>query len=225
MKSIFDNLYLYEIVLLLLGAFLFAILCIGLVYYILKKEDIKKLLYFFPIAIIMIAYPSIKEIQVGNNKIAMKENVERLLKDPDNVQAREELEDVTKKLEKRASSVKDLKALSEANLLLGNSDKAIDLTNKAIAKKQEVEKNNKVTEDTQSDTDFNGASAGEGDISLKTLTNIREVAEIQREIRENPSSIQDTLQIKKQIENTSWNNPRTERYLDQQIIRENLREN
>ncbi|MDT0687011.1 hypothetical protein [Autumnicola psychrophila] len=110
MESIFDNLYLYEIVLLFLGAFLFAILCIGLVYYIIKNEDIKKLLYFFPIAIIMIAYPSIKEIQVGNNKIAMRENVERLLKNPDNEQARKELEDVTEKLEKRTSSVKDLKA-------------------------------------------------------------------------------------------------------------------
>ncbi len=217
METIFDNLYLYEIVLLFLGAFLFAILCMGLVYYILKKEDVKKLLYFFPIAIIMIAYPSIKEIQIGNNKIAMKENVEQLLANPDDTEARKELENITEKLEKRASSVKDLKALSEANLLLGNSDKAIDLTNKAIEKKQEI--STKIGESVERNRDTNSTAISDkkGDVSLATLTNMREVAIIQKDVKRNPTIIEDTAKLKQQIKNTSWNNPKTGAYLSRQI--------
>ncbi|MDT0687012.1 hypothetical protein [Autumnicola psychrophila] len=107
--------------------------------------------------------------------------------------------------------------MSEANLLLGNSEKAIDLTNKAIVKKQEDAKNSKVLAGKKSDTDSSDTSNGERDVSLTTLTNIIEVAEIQREVRENPSAVKDTTKLKIRIKNTSWNNPGTGAYLSRQI--------
>lgn len=220
MGTLWDNLYLYEVVLLFLGAFLFAILCAGLVYYIVKKEDFKKLIYFFPIAIIMIAYPSIKEIQIGNSKIAMKEYEERLLNNPDDLEARKELEEVTEKLEKRASTVEDFRALGEANLILGNSDKAIDLTNKAIEKKRKNFAKNEALIEKSEDSDSTVINNQEMDASFATLNNIIEVAKIQKEVKKNPATLQDTVELKKQIDNTSWSNPGTETYLRRQILRQ-----
>lgn len=66
MKDLFDGLLLYEITLLMLGVFLFLILSIGLLYYIIKKEQIAKLLFFFFIPIVMIGYPSITQITRSN---------------------------------------------------------------------------------------------------------------------------------------------------------------
>jgi hypothetical protein len=67
MKELLDGLLLYEITLLMLGVFLFLILSIGLLYYIIKKEQIAKLLFFFFIPIVMIGYPSITQITRSNN--------------------------------------------------------------------------------------------------------------------------------------------------------------
>jgi len=67
MKELLDGLLLYEITLLMLGVFLFLILSIGLLYYIIKKEQTAKLLFFFFIPIVMIGYPSITQITRSNN--------------------------------------------------------------------------------------------------------------------------------------------------------------
>lgn len=224
MGTISNNLYLYEVVLLFLGAFLFAILCAGLVYYIVKKEDFKKLLYFFPVAIIMIGYPSIKEIQVGNSKIAMKEYQEQLLEDPDDLETKKKFENLTEKLEKRASSVEDLKAVSEANLLLGNPDKAIDLTNKAIEKKQANPEKNDGPAESDEVGDSSVKDKQDGNTSLATLKNIKELAKIQKEMQSNPSAFQDTLKLKAQIKEVTGNNPKARAYLTKQILRQRRHE-
>src|SRR5690606_502998 len=119
MKDLFSGLLLYEITLLILGVFLFLILCIGLLYYIIKKEQIKKLLLFFILPIVMIGYPSIKEISISKDKIAIVTYQERLLENPSDTLAREKLEEYTEKLKGRASTTDDMIQMSKSNLLLG----------------------------------------------------------------------------------------------------------
>lgn len=132
MEKLFDGLLLYEITLIFLGVLLFVILCIGLMVYILKKEPVKNLLFFFLIPIVMIGFPGINQISISNDKIELTKNQQKLIDNPNDSIAREKVEQITEKLENRASSPQDLVQISTSNLLLGNSEKAISLADKAL---------------------------------------------------------------------------------------------
>ncbi len=134
MNYLFDGLNLYEIIMLVLGVFLFFILSIGLLYYIIKKEQFGKMLLFFVIPIIMIGYPSIKEISISNNKILLSKYQKDLIENPENTDARVKVEELTEKLEGRARKSEDIVQISCSKLLLGKMDEAAVLAEKAIAK-------------------------------------------------------------------------------------------
>lgn len=140
MNELFDGLLLYEITLLMLGVILFLILSIGLLYYIIKKEQIAKLLFFFFIPIVMIGYPSITQITISNDKIELTKWQNQVLDDPEDSVAVKKMEELTAKLEKRASTPEDLVQVSTSNLLLGNNEKATKLADEAL------EKDNTITE-------------------------------------------------------------------------------
>ena len=133
METLTRDLHIYEIVLLCLGVFLFLILSIGLVYYIIKKEEIKKLLYFFAIPIIMIGYPSIKEISVYNSRIKFNNYQDALIQNPNDTIAREKLKELTQDLEVRTTTPEDALEISKTKLLLGDPEGAITYAEKAIA--------------------------------------------------------------------------------------------
>ncbi|SHI62866.1 hypothetical protein SAMN05444280_10445 [Tangfeifania diversioriginum] len=132
--DLFDGLLLYEITLLLLGVILFLILSAGLLYYIIKKEQIKKLLLFFVIPIVMIGYPSIKEITISKDRIAFRKHLEEYIENPADSTSRRKVELYTEKLEKRATDSEDIMEVSKSNLLLGNPEKAVTLADKALQK-------------------------------------------------------------------------------------------
>ncbi len=226
MNSLFDNLFLYELVLLFLGAFLFMLLCAGLVYFIVKKEDLKKLLLFFPIPIIMIGYPSIQEIQIEKDKIALKKFSKEVIDNPEDTIAQKELIKVTEKLEKRATDIEDIKAVAKANLLLGNSEKVIDLTNKIIEEKSQD--NNDPDTDQKAlpiprDSTRNSAINRGVNTKLITLKDINEVAKIQKNLRSQSMSPEDTIQLKKQIDKAiPWIDAKTRAYLSSKIIRQHI---
>jgi len=134
MNDLFDGLLLYEITLLVLGVILFLILSIGLLYYIIKKEQIAKLLFFFFIPIVMIGYPSITQISISKDKIELTKLQNQVLDDPEDSVAVRKMEKLTEKLERRASSTEDLVQVGTSNLLLGNNEKAENLADKALTK-------------------------------------------------------------------------------------------
>ncbi|CAL2082355.1 conserved hypothetical protein [Tenacibaculum sp. 190524A05c] len=149
MNELQNNLYIYELVLLFLGAFLFLILSGGLIYYIIKKEEIKKLLFFFPIPILMIAYPSIKEINISSDKIELSKYQKEYEDNPQDTVALQKIEELTKELEPRVSSKEDLVQISKSNILLGNPEKAIEAANKVI-KTNEKESNSSQPDEVKS---------------------------------------------------------------------------
>lgn len=217
MKTIFDNLFLYEIVMLFLGVFLFMLLCAGLVYYIIKRDNIKKLLFFFLIPIIMIGYPSIQEIQIEKDKFALRRFSNEVIENPDDTVAQKELIKVTEKLEKRATAIEDLRAVAEANLLLGNPDKAIDLTNKAIESEVENLDEDEITKDISTDS-LALVNQQRMIHNVETLEGIKAVATIQKELKKDPSALKDTILLREQIHKIQWKNPGTEEYLNKKII-------
>ncbi len=219
MKDLFNNLDLFEIVLLFLGAFLFLLLCGALVYFIVKKEEIKKLLWFYPIPVIMMGYPSIKEISVSikeikiqKERIALIEQADNVITHPDDTIAQKELMVLAEELEKKASSTEDYKLVAETYLLLGKTDKAINLTNRAVKDKQAALEELKTLEATSTDSLVleNKKEALE---KLQTIQHIKEVAETQKKISVNPSAINDTVVLKQQISRVKWENPKSERFL------------
>lgn len=217
MNEIFSNLYLYEIVLLFLGIFLFMLLCAALVYFIIRKDDLKKLLFFFPIPILMIAYPSIQEIQIEKDKFELRKYSDKVIENPEDTVAKKELIKVTEKLEKRATTIADFKAVAEANLILGNPDKTIDLTDKAIKSKIE----NPLESNSAKNDEVDSLTNADQQKELKNIQRIKDVATIQKELKRDPSTLRDTIVLKQQIGKIKWGNPKTEQFLNTKIIQSN----
>lgn len=134
MNNLFEGLLLYEITLLILGVILFLILSIGLLFYIIKKEPLMKLLMFFFIPIVMIGYPSITQVTISNDKIELSKLQKEVIENPRDSVAIEKMEQLTQKLEKRATTPEDLIQVSTSNLLLGNNVKAVSLADQALTK-------------------------------------------------------------------------------------------
>jgi hypothetical protein len=134
MTELFDGLLLYEITLLMLGVLLFLILSIGLLFYIIKKEQIKKLFFFFIFPIIMIGYPSIKEVSISKDRFTLTKYQEEYMENPEDSLAKKKVEEFTAKLEDRASSPEDIVQISKSYLLLGENKKASSLADKALDK-------------------------------------------------------------------------------------------
>lgn len=134
MNELFSGLLLHEITLLVLGVILFLILSAGLLYYIIKKEQIKKLLLFFIVPLVMIGYPSIKEISISKDRFALIKYQHMLLNDPQDSVAKQKVEEITEKLEDRVSSPEDMVHISKSKLLLGRNTEAIAFAEKALAR-------------------------------------------------------------------------------------------
>ncbi|WP_299441115.1 hypothetical protein [uncultured Aquimarina sp.] len=195
MKTILNDLHLYELVLLFLGIFLFLILSAGLLYYIIKKEEIKKLLLFFPIPILMIGYPSVKEVTISSDKIAFSKYQEEYILNPNDTVTKQKLEELTVKLEERAHTPEDIIQISKAKLLLGNTTEAIEYADKAI----EIEKERSASVDetsTEDSEDGDNTSAQSPKVTNQAIQ-LKQLAQIQNI----ESQSMDTAALKARIKN------------------------
>jgi tetratricopeptide (TPR) repeat protein len=117
-----QSLLLYELVLLIAGAILFLALVFVLVYYVIKKEEIKNVFWFFIFPIIMMGFPSFQSFNFENGKIEIKKLTAEVKNDPKDVEKREELEKAIVSVN-QARINKDAEAskyVAEAQLELGN---------------------------------------------------------------------------------------------------------
>lgn len=144
---------LYEVVLMLLGVFLFMLLSAALVYFVIKKQEIKTLLFFFAISILMIGYPSIQQLTISSNKFELSKYQQEFIENPNDSVAKQKMQELTLKHENRAETSNDILQISKTKLLLGNTDGAIVLANKAIEKeKKTIEKNREESPAISTDT-------------------------------------------------------------------------
>ncbi len=194
MKGLFDNLLLYEIVLLFLGVFLFLLLSFALIYYIIKKEEIKKLLLFFALPIVMIAYPSIQQISISSDKFELSKYQEAYIENPNDSVAKQKLEDLSAKLEKRAETPEENIQISKTKLLLGNPNEAIIYANKAIVKQRED--NASAPQKTASDTVINSSP-----IIYSQAMQLKELAQFQNNI----STESNTMTLNANLKNIDVN--------------------
>ncbi len=194
METILNDLHLYELVLLFLGIFLFLILSLGLLYYIIKKEEIKKLLLFFPIPILMIGYPSVKEITISSDKIAFTKYQEEYILNPNDTIVKQKLEALTEKLEERAQTPEDIIQISKAKLLLGNTKEAIEYADKAI----EIEKKTSYSVDEESPPDLDVSDINSPTQRPRTTIQAIQLKQL-AQIQDIENSTTDTVSLKTKI--------------------------
>lgn len=133
MPAVFEGLYLYEVVLLVLGGFLFVILIISLLYLLLHKRSMVSLLPFFVVAIAMIGYPSIKDIQYKDGLLTIEKTSDQLAQDPTNNSVRQNLQQQVANIASRpTSSSQSTATLAKAQFALGDEQAANANLQKAL---------------------------------------------------------------------------------------------
>jgi len=135
MTNLFDGLFLYEIILMLLGSVLFLVV----IFLIVKQKDINKNhLMGISFSIIMIAFPSIKSFSFQDGIINIEKKLEELKENPEDAMTKKTLEQEVGSIGDRpVNSAKRLTTLSEANLELGKTQKAETLAKEALDKAPE----------------------------------------------------------------------------------------
>lgn len=130
---LFDGLYLYEVVMLFLGVFLFVVLVVALVYQLTHKRNLAGLLAFFMVSIVMMGYPSIKSVQVQKDGINIEKTARELQANPDKAAVRSQLEQQVERIGDRPiSSPTMLTSLATAQFALGNEKAAAQNVQKAL---------------------------------------------------------------------------------------------
>jgi len=131
--KIFDGLYFYELILLILGTLLFVTLLVILVVFVIQKRHLKELLAFFIMPIIMIGYPSIQKIKYDNGVFTFEKAERDFAKDPQNLEARNILNQNLSSISKRPNSNPELLlSFGKAQAVLGDTVQAKELVDRAL---------------------------------------------------------------------------------------------
>jgi hypothetical protein len=138
MNDLFKNMPSYETILVIMAIPLFLILIFLLIWCVIKKRTITALLPFFLLPIIMVAYPAIKSVKVGNIVIDNTSQVEKLTgivsNNPGDTVAVAKLKNAVVQL-KNTKGVEQsgnaLLAIANAQIAIGRYDSASLYLNKA----------------------------------------------------------------------------------------------
>ena len=128
----FEDLYTYEIVLLTAGFLLFLALLALVIIQTTKEKPVRPLLYFFIPTIIMMGYPGIQSFSISKDKLELTKIQEQLMEEPTDEKTKEQLAELTKKVELRAKTDRDYLQLSKSYLLLNENEKALLASEKAV---------------------------------------------------------------------------------------------
>jgi len=131
--NLFDGLYLYEVVLLVLGTIFFLVITSILIYLVLHRRSYKGLTVLFVFPIVMIGYPSIQSVEYNNGVIKIEKTTAALQRNPSDPALRQELSQAVGKVSARPiSNPRNLAVVGEAQYALGNEDAANQSAKKAL---------------------------------------------------------------------------------------------
>jgi hypothetical protein len=117
----FEGLYIYEVILLVLGAILFTVLIVLLIFLILKNRSVKALIALFPLCIVMIGFAGIQKVRFDNGVVEIERTTQMLAQNPDDTEAKERLLEILPSVENRpVQSTSNLIALARAHEVMGD---------------------------------------------------------------------------------------------------------
>jgi tetratricopeptide (TPR) repeat protein len=131
--ALFDGLYAYEVVLLVLGVLLFLVLLVAFVVLLTQRRRYGNLLAFFAIPIVMIGYPSIKSFQFKDGVVTIEKDTLALQQDPQNKPLRDKLSTEVANISPRPSADPGaLTKVARAQIALGYNAAAEANVQKAL---------------------------------------------------------------------------------------------
>ena len=141
--SLFDGLTLNELVLLLSGGVLFVALLVVFLGKALANRPVAVLLPFFAIAIVMMGFPTISAVKIGQEGVDIENQTTALQNNPDDEAARKKLEADVSDLKSRSfKNPETIAKIARAEFALGHNADA----------KQDMEKANALQADPKSQT-------------------------------------------------------------------------
>jgi hypothetical protein len=133
--KLLEGLYLHEVILMVLGALLFVVLLVLLVYSVLKNRDLKLVLLSFLLPVLMIGFSSVKKIQFDKLVVDLEHQARQLEQKPGDQQLRAEVE-------KNVATVTDARPIgnrpdtlvivARAQNALGQEQQALDTAKRAV---------------------------------------------------------------------------------------------
>lgn len=126
-EQLTDGLQLHEVAMLILGALLFIVLLFLIMLFALRKRQLKPLLLFFIIPIVMLGWPSIAKIQVNSEGLALVNNLKELEENPGDKALQRKVEQRIQVLEEKNVNAPDMLAnIAKAKFLLGEDEAALE---------------------------------------------------------------------------------------------------
>jgi tetratricopeptide (TPR) repeat protein len=139
--NIFDGLYGYEVILLILGALFFIVLMVVFVILIAQKRPYGKLMMSFTIPLIMMGFPSIKSFQYKDGVISIDKMTHDLQQNPTDTEKREELRRrLADVVTRPAADPAAIASIANAQFALGEHRAAEVSLQKAIVKAPDLPK-------------------------------------------------------------------------------------
>lgn len=132
--NLLGGLYLHEIILMMMGALLFLVLLILLVYSVIRKRDLKLMLMSFLLPVLMIGFSSVKKVQYNELIIELQHKTQRLEEKPGDQQLKAEVEQIVAAVTARPNeySADTLVTVARAQNALGNDAQALTTVTKAL---------------------------------------------------------------------------------------------
>lgn len=131
--NVIDGLFLYEIVLLVLGALMFLVLLYSFFSAWKAGKSVVSLFPFFAISLVMIGYPSIKSIDISSTEVKIEKESAELEQNPTDNAARQSLTNDVANLASRPLKNPTVNTtLARAQLALGNTTAAQQNIEKAL---------------------------------------------------------------------------------------------
>lgn len=130
-EKLTDGLQLHEVAMFVLGGLLFIVLLFLIILFSIRKRQLKPLLLFFIIPIVMLGWPSIAKIQLNQEGLILVNNLKELEKYPDDETLQNKVEQSIQVLEEKNVNAPDkLADIARAKYLLGKDKAALETISK-----------------------------------------------------------------------------------------------
>jgi hypothetical protein len=128
----FEGLYPFERVLMVLGIILFALAAFAFVTFVVQKRRLGPLLAFFLLPVLMIGFPAVQKISYDNGKLTFEMNLRRFLENPGDPKARTDLQASVEKMAGRSA------ADPQTGLMVAQAFQALDMPQRALTQVDSV---------------------------------------------------------------------------------------
>jgi hypothetical protein len=136
-EKITDGLKSYEVVMMCFGSLMFVVILGLLVFFAVSKRPLKQLLVYFGIAVLMLGWPSVQKIKIGETGVELEKTTKQYAEKP-TPENKKKVTDLIDELKDR--NVKDpdvVKKIARAEFMIGKSQESLQTIGTLPAKERQ----------------------------------------------------------------------------------------